>query len=153
MDLKTITETRLKGAQPDPVAMVDDLFEFCFQNGSVAARQEENKAIMFQVNDGSPFRVPIEGAQSRFRFLCARLCKLSNDLDSTLRNIYQGFSTMPYGAGVIRIECENTLANHFFKLTYEANNRAGGEGGSPSCSQFGTQEPAAPHHGRSAESS
>jgi hypothetical protein len=147
MDLKRITETRLTGARPDPFGMVEDLFQFCVRNGSVAARQEENKAIVFQVKEGSLLRIPIEGAQGRFRFLCARLCKISNDLNPALQNIYRGFSTMPYAAGAIRIECENTLASHYFRLAYEANNRAGGDAGRPSCFQSARERAAAPHHG------
>ena len=124
MELKHLAQEKLKGSEPDVFGLLDDLFAFCAKNGFIAAREEENAAIVFQMSNGSSLPVAVERAETMLRFMCARLCKISNDLNPSLGNIYRGFSTMPYARGSIRIECENTPASHYFRLTYEEANEA-----------------------------
>jgi hypothetical protein len=107
--------------------MVDDLFAFCAEAGSVGGRQEDNQAIIFEMADGSEVRLELARAQGTFRTMCARLCKISNDLNPALDNIYRGTATMPYKRGAIQIECENRLAKHYFKLKYLANQAGAGD--------------------------
>ncbi len=78
-----------------------------------------------------------------------RLCKISNDLDPAIGNIYKGIAVMPYAAGSIRIECENTLPNHFFRLSYEeANKRPALDAAGASCLESDRQLRRASEAGR-----
>src|SRR5579859_6540337 len=107
--------------------MVDDLFVFCAEAGFVGGRQENNEAIIFEMADGSEVRLELARAQGTFRTMCARLCKISNDINPALDNIYRGAATMPYRAGAIQIQCENRLAKNYFRLKYSANQASAGD--------------------------
>ena len=69
MDLKHLAQEKLKGTEPDVFGLLDDLFAFCAQNGFIAAREEENTAIVFQMSDGSALPVAVERAQTMLRFM------------------------------------------------------------------------------------
>jgi hypothetical protein len=133
----------------EAIAMVDDLFAFCAETGFIGGRQENNQAIIFEMVDRSEVRLELAGAQGTFRTMCARMCKISNDLNPALDNIYFGGATMPYGTGAIQIECENRLAKHYFKLKYLANQATAGDCAVTSCLQAEHASRAAPERQRS----
>ncbi|HXJ61621.1 MAG TPA: hypothetical protein VNU68_33685 [Verrucomicrobiae bacterium] len=124
MNLKALAELKLRGNDLDILGLVEDLFAYARQNRFVAGREQENVAVLFDLADGTTLTIPVDGAMGKFRMMCARLCKLSNDENPALANIYRGFCTMPYHPGAIRIERENTLDNHYFVLRYEEANNA-----------------------------
>jgi len=127
IELQAVAHRKLAGAEREPITMVDDLLAFCEETGFVGGKQENDHAIIFELVDGSEVRVEMGRAQGTFRTICARLCKISNDLNPALDNIYRGAATMPYRAGMIQIDCENRLAKHYFKLKYLANQASAGD--------------------------
>ena len=127
IELQAVAHRKLAGAEREPIALVDDLLAFCAETGFVSGKQENDHAIIFELVDGSEVRVELVRAQGTFRTMCARLCKISNDLNPAMDNIYRGAATMPYRAGVIQIDCENRLAKHYFKLKYLANQASAGD--------------------------
>ena len=127
IELQALAHRKLAGSEREPITMVDDLLAFCAETGFVSGRQENDHTIIFELVDGSEVRLELVRAQGTFRTMCARLCKISNDLNPALDNIYLGAATMPYGAGAIQIECENRLAKHYFRLKYLANQASAGD--------------------------
>ena len=112
-------KNEFEGRKTDVVRLVDTLFQTCAKHGAVAGRQQDIASVILEFGDGTTAVFPVEQAQGKFRMVCARLCAISNDLNPELNNIYIGVCTMPYRQGVIKVECENTLKSHYFKLQYK----------------------------------